>query len=81
MFKGKLNFGEAREWLPRLEELLRVIDYTEEQRVKYTAYKFSREARRWWYAKWNSLEIELGSKKAIPWTRFKEEFYRNTHVA
>ena len=28
-----------------LEELLRVMDCTEEQRVKYAAYKFSREAR------------------------------------
>ena len=59
----------------RLEELLRVMDYTEEQRVKYAAYKFSGEARRWWYAKRNSLVMELGSEEAITWTRFKEEFY------
>jgi hypothetical protein len=76
MFKGNLNFGEAREWLTSLEELLRVMDCTEEQRVKYAAYKFSREARRWWYTKRNSLVMELGSEEAIPWTRFKEEFYR-----
>jgi hypothetical protein len=47
IFKGNLNFGEVREWLTNLEELLRVMDCTEEQRVKYTIYKFSREARRW----------------------------------
>jgi hypothetical protein len=41
MFKGNLNFKEATEWLTSLEELLRVMDYTEEQRVKYAAYKFS----------------------------------------
>jgi hypothetical protein len=35
MFKGNLNSGEVREWLKSLEELLRVMDYTEEQRVKY----------------------------------------------
>ena len=45
MFKGNLNFGEARVWLTNLEELLRVMNCTEEQRVKYTAYKFSGEAR------------------------------------
>jgi hypothetical protein len=45
MFKGNLNSGEAREWLMSLEELLQVMDSTKEQRVKYTAYKFSREAR------------------------------------
>jgi hypothetical protein len=47
MFKGNLNPGEAREWLMNLEELLRVMDCTEEQRVKYIAYKLSGEARRW----------------------------------
>ena len=33
---------------PNLEELLQVMDCTEEQRVKYVAYKFSREAKRWY---------------------------------
>jgi hypothetical protein len=45
MFKGNLNSGEARDWLTNLEELLRVMDCTKEQRVKYVAYKFSGEAR------------------------------------
>ena len=45
MFKGNLNSGEARDWLTNLEELLRVMDCTEEQRVNYITYKFSREAR------------------------------------
>jgi hypothetical protein len=76
MFKGNLNSGEAREWLTSFEELLRVMDCTKEQRVKYVAYKFSGEAKRWWYSKRNSLVMELGSEEAIPWTRFKEEFYQ-----
>ena len=75
MYKRNLNSGEARVWLTNLEELLRVMDCTEEQRVKYTAYKFFGEAMRWWYAKRNSLVMDLGSKEAITWTRFKEEFY------
>ena len=45
MFKGNLNFGEVRVWLMSLEELLQVMNYIEEQRVKYAAYKFSRQAR------------------------------------
>jgi hypothetical protein len=75
MFKGNLGSGEARDCLTNLEELLRVMDCTKEQRVKYIAYKFSGEARRWWYTKKNSLVMELGSEEAIPWTRFKEDFY------
>jgi hypothetical protein len=76
MFKENLNYGEVREWLTSLEELLRVMDCTEEQRVKYATYKFSGEARRWCYDKRNSLVMELGSEEAIMWTRFKKEFYR-----
>jgi hypothetical protein len=68
MFKGNLNSGEVTDWLASLEELLLVMDCIEEQRVKYTTYKFSREARRWWYAKRNSLVIKLGSNEAITWT-------------
>jgi hypothetical protein len=45
MFKGNLNSREAREWLTNLKELLRVINCTEEERVKYAAYKFFGEAR------------------------------------
>jgi hypothetical protein len=41
------------------------MDCIKEQRVKYAAYKFSGEARRWWYAKRNSLVMELGSEEAI----------------
>ena len=41
MFKENLNFREAKDCLISLEELLRAMDCTEEQRVKYTAYKFS----------------------------------------
>jgi hypothetical protein len=76
MFKENLNSEEAREWLTSLEDLLRVMDCIGERKVKYAAYKFSGEARRWWYTKRNSLVMELGSEEAIPWTRFTEEFYR-----
>jgi hypothetical protein len=76
MFKGNLNSREAMEWLTNLEELLRVMDCTEEQRVKYADYKFSREARQWWYTKRNSLMMELGSEEAITWIQLKKEFYR-----
>jgi hypothetical protein len=51
------------------------MDCTEEQRVKYAANKFSGEVRRWWYTKRNLVVMELGSKDAITWTRFKEKFY------
>jgi hypothetical protein len=45
MFKENLNLGDARDWLTNLEELLRAMDCSKKQRVKFVAYKFSREAR------------------------------------
>jgi hypothetical protein len=75
IFKGNLNSGEVREWLTSLEKLLRVMDCTREQNVKYVAYRFSGKARRWWYTKRNLLVMELRSEEAITLTRFKEEFY------
>ena len=76
MFKGNLNSGEVRVWLMRLEELLQVMDCTKKQRVKYAAYKFPEEARRWWYTKRNLLVMEFRSEEVITRTRFKEDFYR-----
>jgi hypothetical protein len=52
------------------------MDCTEEQRVKYAAYKFSGDVRRWWYTKRDLLVMELESEEVIMWTQFKEEFYR-----
>jgi hypothetical protein len=57
-------------------ELLRGMGCTEEQRLKYTAYKFYGKAKRWLYHRRDLLVMELGSDEAITWTRFKEEFYR-----
>jgi hypothetical protein len=65
MFKGNLNSGAARDRLTNLEELLRVMECIEEQRVKYAAYKFYGEARRWWYTKRSLLLMELGSEEAV----------------
>jgi hypothetical protein len=78
MFQGKLNSDETRKWLTNLEELLQVMDYIDEERIKYTAYMFSGEARRWWYAKRSSLVMELGSEEDITWSRLKESSIGNT---
>jgi len=40
VFEGNLDFEGAKNWLLNLNELLRVMDCIEEQRVKYAAYKF-----------------------------------------
>ena len=47
----------------------------EEQKVQYTAYRLSGEARHWWTAKKKVLLIqELGNEEAISWLQFQKEF-------
>lgn len=43
----------------------------------YTAFRLSREAKHWWQAKKALLVMELGSKLAITWIIFKDEFNRH----
>jgi hypothetical protein len=65
---------ECKHWLTNVEEILRLVSCTEEQKVEYTAYQLSGEARHWWTAKKVLLIQELGSEEAISWPRFQKEF-------
>ncbi len=44
----------------------------EEQKVMYTTYKLSDEAKQWWQAQADLLVMELGSEGAITWQWFKK---------
>jgi hypothetical protein len=73
-FDGKRDLMECENWLTDVEEILRLAGCTEEQKVQYTAYRLSGEAKRWWTAKKVLLIQELGSEEAISWPRFQKEF-------
>jgi hypothetical protein len=73
-FDGKRDPIECENWLTDVEEILRLAGCTEEQKVQYTAYRLSGEARHWWIAKKVLLIQELGSEEAISWPRFQKEF-------
>jgi len=73
-FDGKRDPMECENWLIDTEEILRLAGCTEEQKVQYTTYRFSGEARNWWVAKKVLLIQELGSEEAISWQRFQKEF-------
>jgi hypothetical protein len=60
-------------WLNDVE-LLATLGCTNEQKVAYAAYKLTGEAKRWWQDKKVLLVIDLGSKIAISWKVFKQEF-------
>jgi hypothetical protein len=69
VFIGNLNLKGAKNWLMNLEELLQAMDNIKERKVKYMAYNYSGEARRWCCSKKDSLVKELRSDKGITWTR------------
>jgi hypothetical protein len=73
-FDGTGDHISADNWLNDMEELLNLTSCTKRQKVMYTTYKLSGEAKRWWGAQRNLLVMELGAKSAITWTRFKKEF-------
>jgi hypothetical protein len=73
-FDGKRDPIECENWLIDVEEILRLAGCTEEQKVQYTAYRLSGEARHWWTAKKVLLIQELGSEEAISWPCFQKEF-------
>jgi hypothetical protein len=56
---------ECENWLTNVEEILRLTGCIEEQKVQYTAYRLSGEARHWWTTKKALLIQALGSKEAM----------------
>ena len=64
-FDGRGDHINAENLLSDVEELLARIGCTNEQKVAYTAYKLTGEAKRWWQDKMVVLVTELGSETAI----------------
>jgi hypothetical protein len=73
-FDGKQDPIECKHWLTDVEEILRLAGCTKEQKVQYTAYRLSGEAKNWWTAKKVLLIQELGSEETISWPRFQRKF-------
>jgi hypothetical protein len=64
-FDGRGDHISTKNWLNDMEELLATIGCTNEQKVAYTAYKLTREAKRWWQDKKVVLVTELGLETGI----------------
>jgi hypothetical protein len=67
----------AENWLNNMEELLATLGCKNEQKVAYTSYRLTREAKRWWQDKKTMLFVDLGLEIAISWDVFKQEFNRH----
>ena len=76
-FDGRGDHISTENWLNDMEELLATTGCTNEQKMAYTTYKLTNEAKRWWQDKKAVLAANLGSEIAITWDIFKHEFNRH----
>ncbi|XP_057982211.1 uncharacterized protein LOC131167423 [Malania oleifera] len=73
-FEGGPNPVTAENWVQQIEEILEVLGYTKEQKVRYATFKMAGDAKRWWlFVK--MLEEQRLVKIALTWERFKELFF------
>jgi hypothetical protein len=76
-FDGKGDHTSTENWLNDVEELLATLGCNNEQKMAYTAYKLTREAKRWWQDKKLVLIADLGLETVVSWEVFKHEFNRH----
>ncbi|XP_035546535.1 uncharacterized protein LOC118348602 [Juglans regia] len=58
--------------LQDIEEILRVLTYTDEQKVAYSTFKLTGEAKRWWISERTIREVE--GTEVVSWLHFKQIF-------
>ena len=72
-FKGRYDPDGAQEWLKAIEKIFRVMNCTEEQKVRFGTHMLAGEADDWWVSARSVLE---GSGEEITWAVFSREFLR-----
>ena len=72
-FKGRYDPDGAQEWLKAIEKIFRVMNCTEEQKVRFGTHMLAGEADDWWV---NARSVLEGSGEEITWAVFRIEFLR-----
>lgn len=73
VFKGKYNPDGALEWLKEIERIFRVMDYTQDQKVRYRTHMLAAEADDWWLETRQRLEV---AGEDVTWAMFRRDFMR-----
>ncbi|XP_057962228.1 uncharacterized protein LOC131153786 [Malania oleifera] len=74
MLWGGLDPMTTENWVQEMEEIMVVLDCTDEQKVRYAAFKMAGEAKCWWLST-KLLEDQRLVKIALTWERFNELFF------
>ncbi|XP_040991870.1 uncharacterized protein LOC121238868 [Juglans microcarpa x Juglans regia] len=71
-FDGRGDATLAEDWIQDIEEILRVINCTDEQKVLYSAFKLTGETKRWWIFERTIREAE--ETEIVRWVHFEQIF-------
>ena len=72
-FEGKYDPDGAMDWLREMERIFRVMDCTDEQKVRYGTHMLKKEADDWWLATRQRL---MAANEGITWVVFSRDFLR-----
>ncbi|NAW49748.1 hypothetical protein, partial [Salmonella sp. gx-f5] len=61
------------DWIQDIEEIFGVVECTDQQKVKFAAFKLSGEAKRWWTSE--KVISEAKGIGVIVWAQFKQSFF------
>ncbi|XP_041025420.1 uncharacterized protein LOC121265825 [Juglans microcarpa x Juglans regia] len=72
-FDGRGDPTLVEDWIQDIEEVLRVLNCTDKQKVLYSAFKLTSEAKRWWISE-RTIK-EAGGRGVVSWPHFKHIFF------
>ncbi|KAF5465291.1 hypothetical protein F2P56_015311 [Juglans regia] len=72
-FDGRGDPTLAEDWIQDIEEILRVLNCTDKQKVLYSAFKLTGEAKRWWILERTIKEAD--GRGVVSWLHFKQIFF------
>ncbi|XP_040996115.1 uncharacterized protein LOC121242296 [Juglans microcarpa x Juglans regia] len=72
-FDGRGDPTLAEDWIKDIEEILRVLNCTDRQKVLYSAFKLTGEAKRWWISERTIREAD--GRGVVSWLHFKQIFF------
>ncbi|XP_041020483.1 uncharacterized protein LOC121262135 [Juglans microcarpa x Juglans regia] len=72
-FDRRSDFSAAEDWIQDIEEIFSVLECTDQQKVRFAAFKLIGEAKRWW----NSEKAirEADGTGVVSWPHFKQNFF------
>jgi hypothetical protein len=75
IFEGQPDAIAAENWISQMEKLMEVMCCTDDQMVRYATFKLAAEAERWWIAKKEHLQQQLGEGVPITWKELQGRIF------